>query len=781
MDTQAYRVAVLLTLNDELSKQLARVSQDATALDSKFTTINKTIQSITKSANSATTALEKMNKALNGNLAAQSQMASEYAQAMQRAAESAAATGRSLAGIAGNGAGGLIALAASNSISTGRTAIPSSSGGYLPPSLPPVSTGMLPGPAGLPAIVSTGRSFFNGGHGGGTIPPMGGDADFPDAGGGRNPRGRYKDHGMENLAIAYGGFEFMKSAVEAGAEYQTVTEKFRQFGLGDAALAEAEKFARSNQIMGSSTTDMLRYFTEAQGVFRESGKNTLDEQLAGAKMAAPMMAKIQFAMRGLSEKARASMTEAKQMDMLRFVEQGGGLQSATRFNELLNAAFKAIESSGGNVDFTQYRQFMAKARTSAYGMSDMAIFAEMEPIIGEMKGSSAGDAYMTSFNRAHGILTPTHQAAKEWLKLGLWDPEKVSFNSQGRLNITGDPLKDKSTFDRSQFEFYLNDVLPMYKKLHYTEEEIRRTNAILFGRTGGGMYNLFDKQMNTILSGIPGYQISRALNPAYNAVGNTYAGKTVDFDAKWHNFELALAQDGGLLDTFTSGLRKLTTFLDEATKFSNQHPNFTSAGTGLLELATGVAVLKGGAWALKTAVEALFSPISLLTGAKGIPLLSSMLGKLMPGMIEGTSAGTLAAGAAGGASAAGLSLARLGALGMRRFGWLGLVVPSDTQSGTREMSDLGNLQRDNWSKNHPGEPYPGTWRDGAQGLSYPPIPQPSQPVQINTTVNMDGKKVGEFSAKYLIRNATRAPSSTSAADPTMSLIYPGIPSSTFTN
>ena len=49
MDTQAYRVAVLLTLNDQLSKNLAKIGTDAKELGGKFDAINKSILAIKKS------------------------------------------------------------------------------------------------------------------------------------------------------------------------------------------------------------------------------------------------------------------------------------------------------------------------------------------------------------------------------------------------------------------------------------------------------------------------------------------------------------------------------------------------------------------------------------------------------------------------------------------------------------------------------------------------------------------------------------------------------------
>ena len=759
MDTQAYRVAVLLTLNDQLSKNLAKIGTDAKELGGKFDAINKSILAIKKSSEAASKALDKLNRSLNSPASSQALGAKTYADSMERAAKAAKQIA-STAPASNAMIGGLVGIAATSSIAartSTATMLPSSGGGRM---LPPAGGALLlTGPGG-----GSWKGWKNGVPPGGWGPGGGGGG----GGGGNGPGngriggGGSRQYGMENLAIAYGGFEFMKSAVETGAEYQTMLQKFKQYGMGDAAVAEAEKFAKANKMLGASSLDMLKYFTEAQGVFRESGANTLDEQLKGARIAAPVMAKMQVAMQGLDEHAR-EMTSAKQMDMLRFVEQAGGLHSATRFNELMDAGFKAIQSSGGNVDFTQYRQFMSKAKTSAFGMDDIAIFAEMEPIIGELKGSAAGDAYMTAYNRAHGITTPTHQAAKEWLKLGLWDKSKVSFNSQGRLNITGDPLKDKGLFDKSQVRFYMQDVLPRYRALNYSEEDIRRTNAILFGRTGGGMYNLIDKQLSTILAGIPGFQRFRGLDDSYNAVNGTYTGKQIDFDAKWKEFQLALAQDGGLLDTFTKGLTGMTTFLQKLTEFSNANPRITGTVMTLLEMVTVMATLKGGLWLVKHAASALFSPLELITGTKGIPLLTSSLGGLY-GIV-----------------------ARLVPL-------LGLFIPTNnTPNTTEELKTIQSKGAENWSKSNPGKPFAGTWQTqvmewmdkhpgeplsnykGSQGgTAYPEPAKSSQTIQVNSSVYLDRNKVGDALTQHIIKQASRAPTGPSGVDSSMNLIHAGM-------
>lgn len=267
-----------------------------------------------------------------------------------------------------------------------------------------------------------------------------------------------------------------------------------------------------------------------------------------------MLARITFASRVLDEHQREA-TVAKQMDMLRFTETAGGLKSPERINRLIDAAFRAIQSSGGNVDFTQYRQFMAKAGTAAFGLSNKALFAELEPIIGELKGSSAGDALMTAYNRLNGIIKLPNQVTHDLMKMGIWDASKIELNGlEGIKRFRGNPLINAQLFSQSPVEYYENVILPIYRRNHCTEEQKQRENALIFGRTGGKMFNLIDKQLETIHHRTDAYGIVRGLNDAYGVVGGTYNGKKIDFQKKWKNLQLVMGRDGGMLDTFTQGL-----------------------------------------------------------------------------------------------------------------------------------------------------------------------------------------------------------------------------------
>lgn len=799
MDSQAYRVAVLLTLNDQLSKNLAKVGKDAQELGGKFDAINKSIQAITRSSNAAAKAIEKLNKSLNSQGFSQAASAKSYADSMERAARSSA----SIATTAAQSSGmmqAMIGVAASGAIarqiregdflraSMGSPGLLGRGGftfdgnatrisGYLPPG----SVGALPAPSSGGALVAAGgggiRGFIggavnawknrkNGGVGGG------GDADFTPGGGGGGGAGGGgrggnggggNGYGMENLAIAYGGFHFMQSAVEAGAEYQTLLARFSAYGMGDAAVKEADKFAQATKVMGASKNDMLRFFVEAQGVFRESGELTTEEQLKGARLAAPMMAKMQFAMASMDPAAN-HMTHAKEMDMLRFVEQAGGLNSPAKFNSIMNNAYKAVQSSGGNIDFSQLRQFMARAGTSAYNLNDSALYAKLEPIIGEMKGGAAGDALMTAYNRLTGTIKLPNQVVKQLEDMGVWDKSKIIHNSMGGIkSIVGGPgsqLTDLKLLASDPVEFYEKVIRPKYAAKGMSEEQIQLQNNVIFGRQGGKMFNLIEKQMHVIDLAAKAFEKQMGIDDASRQTAGTYTGKRVDFDAKWKDFQLALAQDGGLLDTFTKGLSSLTTFLQKLTEFSNAHPKFTSSAMSLLEVVTALAAMKGGAWLLKHAFSALISPVTILTGSQAgsIRLLGSALAGL-PGIIAATTFAALYPTSTVSQSQEDAEIKRLGAQN------------SSDNTGV-EMKPWTPTQAD-FDRNHAAT---ATYRK--TGV-YPEIPSQQSPVMVTSKTYLDGKQIAETVTNHQTKQASRAPTSPTGIDATMGLLHPGMASGAF--
>lgn len=351
MDVQAYRVAVRLALDDQITRNMMQVSRDAIELNKKFVEMAKHIKAVTSATKEATTAIRSMNRALSDQFSGASRGAREYASAMSNAANSAREAAGSASRFNQTSSSSALPFLAGGLISNaGR------SGQYIPRengygnagliggrvfdgelarrALPPVQPlGIVYNGNGLAAagVLASGGGRGGYGNAGGMLAlpsPSGGGAGWKNGvppggwggggsgdGGGRGGSGggpgrSSHSDGTTNLATGYLGFKLLDGFVDEAAKYQTMTEKFNQYGMGEAARKDAESFAQTTKVLGTSTTDMLKYFTEAQGVFRESGAATLDEQLRAAKMAAPVLARINFASQGLDEHSK-EMTTAK--------------------------------------------------------------------------------------------------------------------------------------------------------------------------------------------------------------------------------------------------------------------------------------------------------------------------------------------------------------------------------------------------------------------------------------------------------------------------------------
>jgi hypothetical protein len=395
-----------------------------------------------------------------------------------------------------------------------------------------------------------------------------------------------------SVGIGSAGLAILKGPLDEAAKYQILVEKFKQQGGGAAALADAEKFAEASKIAGASRRDMLRNVVEAQGIFKDVGLKTVEEQLHAAKAMAPVLARMEVATNALSEE-RHKLSHAQKVSMLRVIEMQGGANSPERAYAIANATFKSAQSSGGTVDPEQIRQFIAKGGSAVMNMGDEAMYAKMEPIIAEMKGGRVGDGLNTAFSRLTGIIRVPNQVADVLMKNNIWDRSKVELNSQGGIKkFNGNPLMNSAMFQRDPIEHYEKIVKPMYEKMHLDAEGITRMNAMIYGRTGGAVFNLVEKQHELILKSVNSYRGAKGINETADSVGETYAGRVAAFHKKWDDLMLVIAKDGGLLDAATKVLTMLGHAVEMVTAFAKNHEIVTKFAVGLF--AVGAAALFAG-------------------------------------------------------------------------------------------------------------------------------------------------------------------------------------------
>ncbi len=563
------------------------------------------------------------------------------------------------------------------------------------------------------------------------------------------------------MLLGGGILSMFKGPLDEAKKFQTEVAKFSLFGMGDAANKEAERFAKSMNVVGSSYVDNMRLINEAQGVFRESGALTLSEQLAGAKMAAPVLAKLAFINQGLSEDEQARR-QGQDLDMLRFIEMRGGLQSAARFNQLADIGFKAIQSSGGNVNWTQLRQFMATGGVATRGMSDQALFAEMEPIIGELKGQRAGTGYMTNYNRLQGLVKLPNQVAHELVRMGVWDGSKIEWNSQGGIKrFTGNPLRNADLFSQSQFDFYEKVLRPAYDKLGFNQAQRDRENALIGGRTGGAEFSLYDRQAAVILRSIAAQQKQQGIGAAVDAIANTIAGKQVQLTKKLHDL---MEQTGEVvLPLMVQGLETVLPLLKGFSDWAQANTGAFSAlvlgiaGLGATSLVVGAATSLAGLFgAIKLGVD-IFSGPAAMAAEKGVYRLTMAL--LGPEALAAVPWIAIAAGIA-------LVTAGLFAAWTNIQAWQKLTPQQKADQNKKAGAAIfgsGTGFEEQYRNSNPvkksaythGSPYIATGHGGV--------------IQVSSVTMLDGRQIARTVSQHQVADLSRQPSGPSGFDPSLAL------------
>jgi hypothetical protein len=574
--------------------------------------------------------------------------------------------------------------------------------------------------------------------------------------------------------LGFGMIGMLKGPLDEAIKFDQAVGKFKLFGMGDAVNAEAVKFAKGMDSIGTSYTENMKLITEAQGVFRESGLGG-SQALEGAKLAAPMLAKIQFATEGLDDESKSKM-HTQSLAMLRFVEMRGGLKDAGSFNRIADEGWKAIQSSGGNINWEQMRQFMARGGVAAQGLTDQTLFGKMEPIIGELKGSTAGNALMTAYNRLVGGVKVPNQVAHILADNGIWDAQRIEWNSQGGIKqFRGNPLKDMDTFSKDPTAFYEKTIMPMYAGMNngagLSAVERARENTIIFGRTGGMMFSLIDRQMETLKKSALSQAQALGVDRSVDTAAQTPAGQRIILRKEFKNLENELGN--AILPMAIKAMNGMISALHTFNDFAKENPvvikTLMIAFTGL-----AVSLAFGGVVMLAAA------------GFRGLSLALSVLG---------ASEGTIAV-ASRGVSMLGKGLGVLGAIGAAfeigwqiggiisrtlvegtKFGdWLGgLIAKILGWMGNKEAQDAVNANKSAYERSK-DQVQADTERYGLNGAIRAAAarqsmvaPAGGQAVHVTTNFNIDGRKVGEAASMYQAKQMGRPPAGPSYFDSSMHL------------
>ncbi|WP_458763570.1 phage tail protein [Cupriavidus basilensis] len=358
-------------------------------------------------------------------------------------------------------------------------------------------------------------------------------------------------------ATIYIGHKFYESA----KDLQTEQARFRLYGLNDEQNRSAYSFAHRMREFGTSETQAMHFVNEAQGVFRESGESG-EHALAGAKMAAPFLAKMMAASSILSSESKAKL-EHESMAMLRAIELQGGAKNTDQFAKLADFGFRITQTSAKQVNWEQIRQ-MNSIGGMAVQRLGMDTIAELEPIIGEFKGGKFATALNTAYGRMNGIVKLPNQAVHELIKAKIWDGSKVELNANGGIKrFLGNPLVDAEEYAKRPAEYYYKHMRPFYDQQGYKDTDRDRMNSMFFGRTGGALFSKIDQQESIIKLAGEAFRKALGIDAALEIAKGNATGAEADFKAAWTDFKTEFGKNmlpaiTGMLEVGASILRTIS-------------------------------------------------------------------------------------------------------------------------------------------------------------------------------------------------------------------------------
>jgi predicted nucleic acid-binding Zn-ribbon protein len=460
--------------------------------------------------------------------------------------------------------------------------------------------------------------------------------------------------GAAAMATGHAVLGAVRPGLDEAKAFQQQVAQLRSQGLGDDAVADAVKFARSMDIVGSSATDNLKLLKEANSVLRDMHES---EQVT------PYLARMKFgieavmAQKGHGE-GHGENAEAMFMDLLKVAELRGAAKNPESLKRVLDYATQAYVASGGLVKPEDLLNMIKTGGVAAKQLDDKTFFFGLLHTMQEMGGHRAGTGLATAYQNFAAGRT-TQQAAEELASLGLLNKNAVKYGKTGHVTkLLPDALKDGDLYRSNPYEFLMQRIVP---KLNpggaLTDQQVvSKINALFSGRKGGDLFASLYLERNNIAKHLAAAPKAYGVDALYKEAGGTAGGMEIDLEAKKRDLYRELGTQ--LLPVYVAGLTKLVAVVKRLTAWAEGNPRLAKA---LTITAGGFGVLATAAGGLMIALGGLLSQFALLRFAFKATGIRLALGRMLG---AGAAAAGSSAAAAGGTAAAGAAqaglLARLG-------------------------------------------------------------------------------------------------------------------------
>jgi hypothetical protein len=558
--------------------------------------------------------------------------------------------------------------------------------------------------------------------------------------------------GAAGVMAGVGILKGMRGIAEHGKELLDQQDKLIRAGRTHTEVANltAEAYAKiTKEVPTAKASDVLRMANELTLVKGSFGD---------AAHAAAMSLKLE----ALVGNATGRKSEGEGYNVWRALELKNVTLDHAATDKLMGGMVQAMIASGGKVTGLDWLTTARQGGVAWTNLADKFLTGTLPTVIQELGGMRTGTSLMTSYQTLLGATTLRKQQYEMFSKLGVIDESKVTHDKGGRVNVGVGAIKGSTLGMQDPYTWTQEILKPALEAAGYkTIQQQREVMAKLFpNRNANRMFDIFldpasvariEKDRNL-------YSQAAPLNKAYESfVTKNPKGVEAAFHAQYESMMQAIG--GPLMQSAMPVMRMITDMFNRIGEFANAHPvavqyigqgfaalgiALTAAGGAAILAALGpVGWIVGGIVALGATLTAIpwgyvfkdFVDAFAMLNNKLKPLLDDMIGWLTPyidrfnkwvsSKVTPPGAGSIPLGVPGfeglqigpNADHAPPDTSRGGPLGIP--GFEGVEIPPERGAG-----------KQSWNAIPPGR--------GTQ-------------VQVAmATVNLDGRRVGEATLKYIV-------------------------------
>lgn len=418
--------------------------------------------------------------------------------------------------------------------------------------------------------------------------------------------------GIILTGMGVAGFAMIDKTYEAAKRYEQAFARFKALNLGDVMNDQADRFARSTNTIGASSTQLMATIRDLTAV---TGDPKLALELA------PKFAQMAFANKAMfGEGHGMTMDEAQIRALEKIIEIKGGYKDSATFLKQADMMQKVISGTGGMVKPSDFLAFIKTAGVSGRLLDNESFYYTMEPLIQEMSGNRVGTGMMSAYNNL-GQGRSTVRAAREMMKLGLLNQKDVDYDKIGQVKaIHPGALKGFDEYTTNPYAWMKDTLIPALTKAGFTTQQamINEMGAIFGNRTGSNLFSLMLMQQSKIEKNVAIDKNAMGREDLFKQALKTPQGAEDAYTAAMERLKASMGRS--LIPVVIPAIIWLTKALNFLGDFFAHHPNVATvmiytftAIAGFLTVAGGLMLLAAGFLALKLAFVAL-APVLIAGG-----------------------------------------------------------------------------------------------------------------------------------------------------------------------